>query len=141
MGNNRLDHKVYFTIGLILVAISLIYIGAYLFYLKEYSAINYVVRYSFIYFMIARPIFYTALFALITKSIILRSVLTLPINYVHFNRYLFAILILLYILLMIQFFLVVFPSMPFNIDFYLIYNSPILYILMGIFSSLSLFRK
>lgn len=138
MRKNSLDNKVYFTIGLTLVAISLIYIGAYAFFLKEYSAMHFILRYSFIYFLIARPVFYTALFAVITRIIILRPFLTLPTGYIRFARYLFVILILLYILLMIQFFFVVFPLIPFNIDFYLTFDSPILYILIGIFSSLSI---
>ncbi|WP_208560490.1 hypothetical protein [Marinilactibacillus kalidii] len=134
-------HRLYLTIGLILATIGLIYIGAYVLYLKAYSARTFTLTYSLIYFQLARPVFFIFSFAVLTRLLLASPVVTLPQSYSRYARYILALLISLYAVLMIILYFPVFLSVPFEIVYYLLLQSPLLFILIGIFLSLSISIK
>lgn len=133
-------NRTFLKVNILFLIISLAYIILFEFYLREISALTYTLTYRLINDLLARPIFYVSLFAVLGKLFFLASKFTLSTTYRHYSMSIIVFLLSLYILSLIIY---NFFSLPSTLSYLLILfiqNNSILFILLGILLSLTIPR-
>lgn len=133
--------KSFLIIGASLCGLSLLYIIAYNLYLRSIDYTNFTLTYLKFYIFLARPIFYISLSTIITKSILLITKYNLPVNFKKYFAYLFNLILLFYVALLLLFFLTVIPEPIYLVVTFILFDSSILFILLGFLLSLIIQTK
>lgn len=133
--------KSFLIIGASLCVLSLLYIIVYNLYLRNIDYTNFTLTYGKLNIFLVRPIFYISLSAIITRSVLLITKYNLPAKLKKYCAYLFTLMLLFYIVLLLVFFLTVTPEPIYLIATFILFDSSILFILLGFLLSLTIQNK
>ncbi len=137
MKNINTKNKIYLLTCLLFLIISLSYVILYEILLENIIDTNFNLLYRHIFIVLARPVFYMMLSAILGKLLLIFSDITIQNRFRKYSFYLLMILILVnFILIFVHFFV----GLPFLL-FQLSLNSPVLYILLGVLLSISVSDK